>query len=96
MATLPSNSATVRRNASPMSSPVDWAWRPSTTGMTLASVVIGASIDRSWAIFRSAWLSTSPLSTATAYVRCGRPAASSLLTGWQFGSLMIPTLAQRV
>ena len=67
IATLPSNSATVRRNASPRSATPSATWRAITAGITLASVVIGPAMRRSWRTLMSAWLSTSPLSTATMY-----------------------------
>ena len=44
----------------------------------------------------SAWLSTSPLSTATMYGAPPACSSSSLFSGWQLASLMIPTLAHRV
>ena len=47
---------------------------------------------------RSAWLSTSPLSTPTTNGGSAPPGCSisSLFTGWALGSEMMPTLAQRV
>ena len=51
------------------------------------------------AALRSAWLSTSPLSTPTTYGPVSSPpdsSSSSLLTGWALASEMMPTLAQRV
>ena len=72
-----------------------------TAGITFASVVIGPAMRREWFTLMSAWLSTSPFSTATVYGRslcCASPVCSacSPFTGWQFGSLMMPTLAHRV
>ncbi len=97
IATEPSNELTVRRNASTWSTPVS-RWRDMRVGITLASVVIGAAIRRLWATRRSAWLSTSPFRAATTYGGIAPPGCSSSteLSGWVFGSLMIPTLAQRV
>ena len=63
--------------------------------MTLASVVMAAGMRRPKRAFRSAWLSTSPFSTAATYGP-GDPPSSSWLTGWALGSEMMPTLAQRV
>jgi len=102
MATLPSNSATVRRKASPRSLEVA-ACIAITAGITLASVVMGPARWSAWFTLMSAWLSTSPLSTATVYGSCAAPVCAapgcsicSPFTGWQLGSLMMPTLAQRV
>ena len=65
MATLPSNDATVRRNASARSPPTLAALRDIKAGITLASVVMGPGMRSPCSTFRSAWLSTSPFNAAT-------------------------------
>ena len=66
IATEPSNSDTVLRNASASDSPVDRR-RATTVGITFASVVIGSAIFRPLRTLMSAWLSTSPFNAATRY-----------------------------
>ena len=67
------------------------ARRDTSVGMTLASVVIAAAMRRPSAAMRSAKLSTSPLSTRGHERPVGRRPTSSALSGWAFGSEMMPT-----
>ncbi|MEY2775659.1 MAG: hypothetical protein RL218_884, partial [Actinomycetota bacterium] len=95
IATEPSNSRTVLRNASPSDSPLARR-RATTVGITLASVVIGSAMRSPLRTLMSAWLSTSPLSAATRYGVPKVDSSSSEFTGCAFGSEMMPTLAHRV
>ena len=94
MATDPSNTLTVRRNASVRSYPAA-RWVAHKAGTTLASVVISGAVLSPSDTIRSAWLSTSPLSTAVTKGTVA-PSARSESTGWALGSEIMPTLAQRV
>ena len=95
IATEPSNSETVARNASSNDDPPEIR-RDTAVGITLASVVIGSAIFSERRSVISAWLSTSPFNAATRYGAPADAPTSSLFTGCAFGSEIMPTLAQRV
>ena len=63
--------------------------------MTFASVVISGAMRSPSLVFRSAKLSTSPLSAAATYGPSTR-SISSALSGCALGWEMMPTLAHRV
>jgi hypothetical protein len=94
MATDPSNPATVSRKAPSGVSPPA-SLRDTSVGMTLASVVISGAMRRLSAAFRSAKLSTSPLSAATTYGPFSSP-ISTLSSGCVLAWEMMPTDAHRV
>ena len=99
MATLPSNSATVRRNASARSPPRAAACSAMTAGMTLASVVIGPAMRRPCVHLEVGVVVDVAVQRGHRVRRLGRRRTARLcspFSGWQFGSLMMPTLAQRV